>query len=124
MRLMQRNLKTVYYSLYKGLTDVTDENGFKTGEKVETYSDAVKIRASVSPSSGSAQTEIFGSLDSYDRVMLVDDTACPIDENSILFVDKEPEVDSTGKPIPDYKVRKVAKSLNGISYAIKKVNVS
>lgn len=123
MRLMQRNLKTVYYSLYKGLTEVKDDKGFKTGEKVETYSDAVKIKASVSPASGSAQTEMFGSVDSYDRVMIVGDMNCPIDENTILFVDIDPTY-ADKKPMPDYKVRKVAKSLNHISYAIKKVNVS
>lgn len=124
MRLMQRNLKTIHYCLYEGMTEAVDEDGFKTGEKVENYSDPVELKCSVSPATGYAQTEIFGSLDSYDRVIITDDMKCPIDENTMLFVDKEPEYDDEKKPLPDYKVRKVAKSLNSISYAISKVNVS
>ena len=49
---------------------------------------------------------------------------CPIDENTVLFVDKEPEYDADGTPIYDYFVRRVAKSLNCISIAIAKVKTS
>lgn len=51
-------------------------------------------------------------------------TNCPIDENTLLFVDKEPEFGNDGNPLCDYRVRRVAKSLNSISYAISKVTVS
>ena len=49
---------------------------------------------------------------------------CYLDENTVLFIDKEPEFDNAGKPIYDYTVRRVAKSLNFISYAVSKVKVS
>ena len=48
---------------------------------------------------------------------------CPIAEDTVLFVDKNPEY-KDGKPLYDYIVKRVAKSLNSISIAISKVNVS
>ena len=67
---------------------------------------------------------MFGNLESYDKVLITDDMSCPIDENTVLFVDKEPEFSQEGVPLFDYRVRRVAKSLNNISYAISKVTVS
>ena len=124
MRLLNRNTRTIYYRLYEGQKDVLDEDGNKTGEKVVAYSEPKELRCSVSPASGQTQIEMFGNLDSYDKAVVTDDVTCPIDENTILFVDKSPEEDSEGNPLPDYRIRKVAKSLNCISYAISKVTVS
>ena len=66
---------------------------------------------------------MFGNLESYDKVIITDDMDCPIDENTVLFIDKDPEF-KDGKPTFDYTVRRVAKSLNTISYAVSKVKVS
>ena len=49
--------------------------------------------------------------------------AVPIRAN-VLFVDKEPEYDAEGQPLYDYIVRRVARSLNVVAYAIRKVSVS
>ena len=57
-------------------------------------------------------------------MIVTDDLTCPIDENSVLFVDKLPEYSEDGTPLYDYVVKRVAKSLNAIAYAIQKVNVS
>ena len=124
MRLLNRNTRTIYYRLYEGQKDVLDEDGNKTGEKTVAYSEPKELRCSVSPASGKTQIEMFGNLDSYDKAVVTDDVNCPIDENSVLFVDKSPEEDADGNPLPDYRIRKVAKSLNCISYAISKVTVS
>ena len=103
MKLMKRNLKPVHYCLYKGREPLLDDDGNETGEY---------------------QVNMFGNLESYDKVLITDDTNCPIDENTLLFVDKEPEFGNDGNPLCDYRVRRVAKSLNSISYAISKVTVS
>lgn len=79
--------------------------------------------ANISPASGAAQVEQFGQFVSYDKVIVTDDMSCPISEDTVLFVDKEPEYDGK-KPLYDYVVKRVAKSLNSISIAISKVNVS
>lgn len=120
---LSRNKRTIYYALYQGKTPVLDENGYETGELRLSYSDPVALRANVSPASGTAQIEQFGNLDSYDRVIVVCNMDCPIDENTVLFVEKQPEY-RDGIPLYDYIVRRVAKSLNSISIAIAKVSTS
>lgn len=124
MRLMKRNLTTVHYCLYDGEHPQLDEDGYETGEKQVDYKRPVKLVCSVSPAMGYAQVNMFGNLESYDKVLITDDMSCPIDENSVLFIDKRPEFNSEGVPLFDYRVRRVAKSQNCISYAISKVKVS
>lgn len=124
MRLMKRNLKKVWYCLYDRKVNTVDEDGYETGEKEIVYRLAVEMECNVSPASGFAQANLFGNLDSYDKVLLTDDMDCPIDENTVLFVDKSPEYDKAGKPLYDYRVRRVAKSLNSIAIAVHKVAVS
>lgn len=123
MRLLKRNLKTIYYCLYGDKISLVDENGHRTGETVVSYLNYVPIECSVSPSAGYSQAETFGSLESYDKVIVTDDMTCPINENTVLFIDKLPEY-KNGQPVYDYIVRRVAKSLNSISYAVSKVDVS
>lgn len=123
MKLMKRNLKPVYYCLYADRVPLLDDDGNETSEQRIVYGEPVKLMCSVSPATGYAQANMFGNLESYDKVLITDDMTCPIDENTVLFVDKEPEF-RDGKPIFDYTVRRVAKSLNTISYAVSKVKVS
>jgi len=33
------------------------------------------------------------------QVIVTDDLSCPIDENTVLFIDKEPQYDEDGKPL-------------------------
>lgn len=123
MRILERYKSTFWYLPYDRTEPVTDEYGNEVGSKV-VYGEAVKMRANVSPAVGAAQVEQFGSLPDYDKVILTDETNCPIDENSVLFIDKEPEYSADGTPLYDYRVRRVAKSKGIISYAVSKVSVS
>jgi hypothetical protein len=120
---MKRNLVPVHYCLYSESVPLTDDDGYETGEKGVGYGEPVQMMCSVSPATGYVQVNMFGNLESYDKVLITDDMTCPIDENTVLFIDKDPEfVD--GKPKFDYTVKRVAKSLNNISYAVSKVKVS
>lgn len=101
-----------------------DNEGNSTGEKVIRYTDPVELRANVSPATGNTSVEQFGNSVQYDKVIVLDDLSCPIDEYSVLFVDKDPEFDNDGNPLFDYIVKKVAPSLNSVSIAIAKVEVS
>lgn len=123
MKIMERNKQSFYYSLYAGSEPVMDEYGNEVGTKT-TYSDPVPFRANVSPATGSAQVEQFGNLADYDKVIVTDDMSCPIDETTVLFLDKQPEFNAEGMPLYDYRVKRVAASLNSISYAVSKVSVS
>lgn len=124
MRCMERNKRTFYYCLYGGEKSVTDDDGYETGEKEIVYSEPVSCRANVSPATGNTSVEQFGNSLQYDKVIVLDDTDCPIDEHTVLFVDKTPAFDESGAPIFDYIVKKVARSLNSVSIAISKVEVS
>lgn len=123
MKLMKRNLSSIHYCLYIERTSLTDADGNETGEYKVGYSEPVELKCNVSPATGYAQVNMFGNLESYDKVIITDDMDCPIDENTVLFIDKDPEF-KDGKPTFDYTVRRVAKSLNTISYAVSKVKVS
>lgn len=128
MRLQRRNLVTIYYALYEGVTDVeeTDEYGnpVMTGEHKISYSEPQSIKGNISPASGRVQTDMFGTTIEYSRVLIVDDMDCPIDEHTVLWVDKEPEFDDDGQPIYEYVVKERAVSLHSISYALSKREVS
>ena len=117
MRGMVRNKRPFWYALYAGVTDVTDSNGYLTGEKAISYTEPVEAEANVSREQGIAFTEEFGTEADYDKVIVTFDMDCPIDEHSVLWVDIQP---GTGVS-PDYVVKRVSKSLNSISIAIAKV---
>lgn len=123
MRLLQRNLTPVWYCLYKDKKPLLDNDGNETGEYTITYHKPVKMMCNVSSATGQAQMGMFGNLDSYDKVIIVDNANCPIDENSVLFIDRKPGFNQ-GKPTFDYTVSRVAKSLNSVSIAVSKVKVS
>lgn len=146
MKTLKRNQRPFYYCLFDSKVPTIDEHGNETSESILVYHEPVLMYANISPATGMSNTEQFGNLENYDKVIVTDDLNCPIDENSVLFIDKEPEFtdavtidyhpsetvlgDDTATPVTvqtpvyDYAVRRVAKSLNSISIAVKKVNVS
>lgn len=134
MRCMQRNKVVFYYALFSKRVPIVDEYGNDTGEYDVQHGNPVKSSANISAAKGETQTRQFGENVSYDKVIAMDNDSPPIDEYSILWIDTMPElnadgslaVDSEGKvKTPhDYIVKKVAKSLNGVSYAVSKVSVS
>lgn len=124
MNTLKRNETEFYYCLYQGKTAIVDEDLNATGEYGISYSDPVPMKANISQATGNTNLEQFGNSLDYDKSIVTCDMTCPIDENSVLFVDKEPTFDTDGNPLYDYIVKKVAKSLNSISIAVKKVSQS
>ena len=119
MRCLERNKRTIHYALYLGKAPILDDDGNDTGETVPSYSDPVEFKINTSPASGESATRQFGEIVDYDRTLVTTNTTLPIDENSILWIDES----DTSKPY-DYIVKKVAKGLNSILFAVKKVKVS
>lgn len=121
MRTLDRNKQGFYYYLYKTEEELRDENNHRTGEKVLTYFPPVFCKGNISAGSGTAQAELFGSDISYERVIVLEDTHCPIDENSLLCVEMKPkQYKENETPAHDYIVKAVAKSLNVFAIAISK----
>lgn len=134
MRTMIRNKSDFFYALYKKKVQITDEYGNLTGECEILRENPVKFSANISAAKGETNTRQFGETEAYDKVIVMDNDAPPIDEYAVLWVDKKPQVDETGALAinengevitpHDYIVKKVAKSLNSVSIAISKVTVS
>lgn len=146
MRSLNRNKRSFWFCLFEEKIPIVDEYGDETTEHIVRYGTPTKMSANISPASGYAQTEQFGNLDNYDKVIVTDWMDCPIDENSVLFIDKDVEyadavtVDYIPRetvlgddesvpvtvevPVYDYTVRRVARSLNSVSIAVRKVDVS
>ena len=125
MRCLVRNKRKFYYASYIGEKPIIDEHGNKTGEYEVSHSNPVECYGNVSAARGEMQTRQFGESESYDKVIVLDDISAPVDEHSILWVDTLPHSneDGTTNTPHDYVVKRVARSLNGVSIAIKKVSV-
>ena len=126
MRTLNRNKIRIFYANYKGKTPIKDEYGNLTGEYEIMYDTPVEVKANVSAARGEATTRQFGEDESYDRVIVLEDPAFPITSTSVLWIDTLPEIaeDGTTQTPHDYIVKQVATSLNSVSIAVSKVNVS
>lgn len=133
MRCLERNKQTFYYALYDKKTPLKDEYGNYSSEYEVLYHKPVKLKANISAAVGEAVTRQFGDDLQYDRVILMEKDSAPIDEYSVLWIDRVPQLDESGELAldeggnivspHDYIVRKVAESLNHKMIAISKVNV-
>ena len=119
-----RNKRTFWYLPYITEEPVYDEWMNFTSDTRIVYGEPVEVKANISPASGVAQTEMFGNLENYDKVILPLPIDFPLTENDVLFIDKPPEYDEDENPKFDYKVRRIARSLNYTAVAVTKVNVS
>ena len=134
MKTMERNKSPFWYALYKSKSPVEDNYGNVTGEYEIQRENPVKAYGNISAAKGETSTRQFGESESYDKVLVMDKNAPPIDEYTALWVDTEPLLDADGALLKnedgevltpqDYIVKKVAKSLNSVSFAISKVAVS
>lgn len=124
MRCLNRNKKVITYALYQGKQEIVDSNGNRTGEYKVTYGNPTQIETNVSANRGVTDLELFGTNIIYDRTFVVDDINCEIDEYTKLWVDT-PVYDNSNNILPhNYVVVRKAPSLNSITYAIRKVDVS
>ena len=133
MKAMERNKVSFWYALYQGLQPRLDEYGNMTGEYDVVRSNPKKFRANISAAKGETSTRQFGESEEYDKVIVMDADAPPIDEYTVLWIDRMPQLDETGALAVDesgeaasphdYIVKKVARSLNSVSVAVSKVNV-
>lgn len=113
MRDLKRNQVCITYRLYLGNEEIIDEHGNSTGQYAPLFGEEQPLFLSVSANKGDYSEQTFGSVLDYDRVMLISDPECPIDEDSRVKIDGD-----------TYVVKGVARSLNAAQYAIKRVNIN
>ena len=132
MRLLERNKQDIWFANPVGMEYATDENGFKTGEKVITYGTATKARMSMAISSGVnnlgsqgiATVEPYGIVTGYTHRAVTEDLNCLMGEESRVWFGIEPIDSETGDEVPhNFKVVRKAKSLNHLIYYLKEVDV-
>ena len=126
MRTLHRNKVRIYYANYRSKTQRKDEYGNLTGEYDIAYDNPVEIKANVSAARGEATTRQFGDDERYDRIIVLDNPEVPIAVTSILWIDSLPEIaeDGSTETPYDHIVKQIATSLNSVSIAVSKVNVS
>lgn len=139
MRLVRRNLSTVYYCTLDRKVPIKDDDGNWTGEYKYIYHNPVAAKMTCGPSRGYVHGDFYGRLDSWDRTLVCADTSLPIDVATMIFLDKAPEYEDYTETyiengvektrtikIPcgfNYSVRRVAKTLNAVSYILMEVKV-
>ena len=126
MKCLRKNMRRFWYALYIGDEETKDADGNYTGLYKPVYTLPRLMSANISAARGTSNEQLFGVDISYDKAIATADVNCPISETSILWIDNAPVINSDGSTNTpwDYTVSSVAKSINSITYAVKKVDVS
>lgn len=90
MRTNQRNKRTIFYSLYQGVTDATDSDGFYTGEHPASYGSVQEARMNVSGGRGRAEVELFGVDNPFTHTVVTDDLKTPFDTETVWWYGVDP----------------------------------
>ena len=124
MRDLKRNQQTFYYAMFAEATEVIDPvSGLKTGERTKTYTTPVAMKANISPARGYADLKIFGKGLDYSKTICTCEMDCPITEESVLWIEKDPFDGNGNATSYNYIVTQVAKGLDNILYAVRKVDI-
>lgn len=127
MHTQNRNKQDLWYSLKIRTEEVRDEQtGLLTGEHRVIYSEPVETRMSMSISSGAnnlgsqgmVTLDPYGITTAYTHRMVTHDMNCPINEESLIWIGRTPTDGAH-----NFKVVRMARSLNHIIYYVKEVDV-
>ena len=134
MRTLRRNKSNLYYSLYKesDTAYLLDDNGNIVYEEVDgeqvpveienvpTYEAPVPFKGYIQFKGGEEEAMAFGvSVGSYTHILIMRKGEIPITETSLIFINEPQEVTENSA---DYKVYRVAPSLNFVTYLLKSVD--
>lgn len=129
----ERNKRVVYVRINEGEEPVLDSDGYETGETRMVYGKPIKLRMNVSEAKSrmdrlgsTTYIDPYGLELGYNKVLVTCDMSCPIQEDSVMYIDKMPVIEEDGSTQTpwDYILVQIKRSLNNIQYAVKRVDVS
>ena len=137
MRLCRKNKSKLKYALYKDKEVVyeTDENGqiiwqdvdgelvpIETGSRPPRYLEPVEFKGYIQFKGGEDEAKAFGvSVDSYTHILVMRKDEIPITETSLIFDKTEPNPEDM-EGSADYRVERIAPSLNFVTYLLRSVS--
>lgn len=130
---MEINKSTIWYSnIVPGETvPVLDEDGLETGDYQPKYTTPQSARVALSENiglnnltaQGVADIGPYGIRTNYTHRMITEDMNCPIDEESIIWHERDPGDNPYDVPY-NFRVIRVSKTFNYKTYYLRQVWVS
>ena len=116
MRTLQRNKRTIYYSLYQGEEEVV-EDGVYSGERVLSYGPVVETKMNISGGKGKADIELFGIENPFTMTAVTDDLKTPFNTDTIFWYG----IDPSSAP-HNYRCTGVSRTINQVVIALSEVD--
>lgn len=124
MRCLEINKSPIKYLNYQGEEKAVDNNGYYTGETIVKYTKPCMVMGHISGARGNSQVEVFGTDINYDKTILLSKSEfkkTKINENSVFFIDKQIAYEND-LPLYNYRVVRIAETINEVLIAIEKVS--
>lgn len=112
MRGLRRNQFPLAYRALLSVEDVRDEHGRLTGRKKPNYAPDIPMTGSVSTAGSYVSRQMFGTSEDYEYVVISHDVDLLVKEDDLIIYESKPHV-----------IRRIARSLNVVAYAIRRVNI-
>lgn len=138
MRSLKKNQQKLWYSTYANQITIyeRDENGEIIYDEIDGeqiprikceragYNNPVSFYANISAAKGTSDSEVFGVSLDYTKTISTCDMTLPLSETSLIWFETEPKYNADGtvdSNSADYSVVAIARSLNNVVCAIKKL---
>lgn len=138
MRSLKKNQQRLQYATYSDQITIyeRDSDGNIIHDEIDGecfpriiaeragYNNPVSFYANISAAKGTSDSEVFGVSLDYTKTISTCDMALPISETSLIWFETEPAYNADGtvdSNSADYSVVAIARSLNNVVYAIKKL---
>lgn len=127
MRALERNKIPVWYALNTGETEELDAYGNHTGRMKQTYSAPLCVGVNVAGARGTAFLTANGIETDYTHRLVTCDTDLPWQEDTILWIYKEPYITVDGQTVSvphNFVIVRVSRTINSVTYDLQEVRVS
>lgn len=114
MRTLNINKRELWMVRPTGTTDYVNSSGFKTGEKVKTYTEPVKI--SVNYRSNDGKLAVVGRGLSFEDDLTITSCTVVLEKDDLIF---KSEPTSDYDESYDYIVDRISGSINSVTYGLK-----